>query len=100
MKKSDLARLVESHGVSYNVYRNRVRRGWSHEKALSPDDHRVRKLTFDDMRNIYALFDEREFHMKKAAELSNAAIAEKMGVSTSYVEKISCGQNFVKYFPH
>jgi hypothetical protein len=99
MRKSDLRILVESHGVSYNVYRGRINRGWTHEKALSKERHTRRKITADDMKNIYALLDARDYHLKKAAELSNKAIAEKMELSLSYIDKLSSGQNFVKYFP-
>ena len=50
------------------------------------------KLTEDDVRLILSLIEEREKHKRAASLLTNARIAEKFGVHTRSIDRITAGE--------
>lgn len=47
-----------------------------------------RKLTEEDVKQIWELKEQQRYHAKRARELSDAKIAEKFGVKTGCVQSI------------
>jgi predicted XRE-type DNA-binding protein len=52
------------------------------------------KLTEEDIVNIRALVEHRSTLLTEARTLSNAALAEKFGVSRSTINKIAMGETW------
>jgi len=92
--KSDLRLEVESFGVKYQTYMSRMRRGWSHTDALNPQKTCQKILSLDELRLVYAMLDDRDYHLNEAKKLTNKKIAEKMGISFSTITKIGTGERY------
>ena len=90
-KKSQLRQYVESHGVNFQTYISRKKRGKTNEEALSLAKDRSPKLTKDDVKNIKALIHEREVLKSMVAGLTDSEISKKFGVARSTITGIGSG---------
>jgi hypothetical protein len=91
-RKSKLRLEVESHGVNFETYRSRIKKGATHEQALSTALMRPPKLTKGDVINILALIAEREKLLDEAANLTDSVIADKFGVCKQTINEIARGE--------
>lgn len=98
-KKLPVTELCIKAGITYNCYIQRIKRGWTHEAALSSEKKNKPMLNFDDLRLVYAMLDERDRHLKEARKLTYQKIAKKIGACQSTIVKIHRGELYVRKSP-
>jgi len=91
-KKSTLRLEVESHGVKFQTYVSRIKRGKTHEQAIKPALDRIPKLSAGDVVNIKGLLAERDRLLDELEKVSIKAIARKMGVTRQIISGIDNGR--------